>query len=226
MISNIAFAVGGLAIAIALAIAGLTGRTQIGKGLTGMVPNADDIKKFFVSGKFAVGLAIVGLILLYVGYTGIQVRPADVADWGEQHWLWTLIVWGILAALVAAYAPVAARQTIQLIMGVVMIAMFIGIPLMDNNRQAPPVTCPQGSTASTKVCIIDTSWTKPVVPEDYTAAVGKSICYMPAANVEIKKAYGPGGTYWLFRAKMNPKDGTKTKVLLSYRFEKDCPSVL
>lgn len=84
-------------------------------------------------------------------------------------------------------------------------------------KQVEQVTCPDPLVGETRSCFITIEWAKPLSgatagPTSY----GKSLCFFPEKDVEVKKWNNTGGTFWQFRAKQE-------QVSLKYRFMDTCP---
>src|SRR3989344_3759057 len=84
-------------------------------GTTGGAPSApadesDKRSKWFKSNLWSILVVIVGAVLVYWGFN-TQARPADVGSWNQDHWLPLLIIWGILAALIALNATGTTAKT-------------------------------------------------------------------------------------------------------------------
>ena len=77
-------------------------------------------------------LVIAGVVVSYFGvYSPLWKTPRlnEVGSWGQNHWLWILILWGIIAAIVARIAGGAAK-TLQAVLAITMFMLFIGFPVI------------------------------------------------------------------------------------------------
>jgi hypothetical protein len=102
---------------------------------------------WFKSNLTNILLGIIGLVVIGFGLYGSSFKtpgPADVVSWSRQHWLWILVLWGILAALVAVNAKGSVAKTLQWVLAGVMFFLFLGFPLLgwlgvgDDKGSPPP----------------------------------------------------------------------------------------
>jgi hypothetical protein len=80
-------------------------------------------------------LVIAGAVVFFVGIykptTAVWSNPSptSVGGWGQNHWLALLILWGIVAALIALNACGATAKTLQWVATGVVVAMLVVFPL-------------------------------------------------------------------------------------------------
>lgn len=83
-------------------------------------------------GFFAFLLLVAGTAIAYWGvYTSIIESPSfsTLGNWSRYHWLPLLLLWGILAALVAIYGKGWAK-TLQKVLVGTMLLLFVGAPII------------------------------------------------------------------------------------------------
>ncbi len=196
-----------------------------GNGLSGAIPDVSGIKKSLPVLKLMLP-AVIGIVLLYWGYTGIHAQPRDVSTWAQQHWLFVLILWGTLAMFVAIHAPKAAKGTLQWILAIVTAALLIGLPIgttiaeHDRSAARSSITCQNVSAYKTQSCMIGTEWSNEVTLGDGPEADGKNFCIFPM--VQYQKRNEAGTTYWRFKTNVG-------RVAMKYRLfpaGEQCPDVL
>ncbi len=115
-------------------------------------------------------LVIAGAVLVYWGFN-TQVRPADMGSWGREHWFPILILWGVLAALIALNATGATMKMLQKVVAGVMLLLFVVAPVVawiakdgGNEQKLEPVLLMPANGDSPRIR------TKPGYAIDYTGS--------------------------------------------------------
>ncbi|MFA5744774.1 MAG: hypothetical protein WC887_01010 [Candidatus Paceibacterota bacterium] len=85
---------------------------------------------WFKNNLWTVILVLVGVVIFIFGIF-LKKSPdlADVGSWSRNHWLTILILWGIIAGLIALNAGKAAK-TLQAVIATIVFALFIGFPII------------------------------------------------------------------------------------------------
>ncbi|OGM93797.1 hypothetical protein A2935_02675 [Candidatus Wolfebacteria bacterium RIFCSPLOWO2_01_FULL_47_17b] len=99
-----------------------------GATLTAPLPSA---RKFIVVNALSILIVLAGAVVVYWGFN-TQVRPADMGSWGREYWFPLLILWGVLAALIALNAKAlgTTAKTLQKLTAGVMFLLFVVVPVI------------------------------------------------------------------------------------------------
>jgi hypothetical protein len=88
---------------------------------------------WFKSNLANILLGLVSLVVIGFGLYGSLLKTPNLADavsWSRQNWLPLLILWGVLAALVAVNAKGVVAKTLQWVLAGVMFVLYLGFPFL------------------------------------------------------------------------------------------------
>lgn len=111
-------------------------------------------------------VVVVGAALVYWGFQNTQIRPTDAGRLGWTYWLPLLIIWGVLAALVALNSKTlgAAAGVLQWVFAGVMVALLVILPLW-HWVESPSVGASQVARSEIPLASSpQSSWPKLVIP--------------------------------------------------------------
>jgi hypothetical protein len=103
----------------------------VSSATAGASKSQDDQKRSTKRWSIALGLA--GLVIVGFGLYGSSFESPSLvaaAGWVRNHWLWLIILWAIIAALIALNTTGAVAKTLQWVAGSVMVSLFIVFPLL------------------------------------------------------------------------------------------------
>lgn len=90
----------------------------------------DEKREYTIKYFWSILLVLAGGVLVYWGLD-TQVRPVDVGSWSADKWFPLLVLWGVLAGLIALNAKAlgATAKTLQWVVMGAMLALLIAFPL-------------------------------------------------------------------------------------------------
>ncbi len=166
-------------------------------------------------------LVIAGAVLVYWGFN-TQVRPADMGSWGREHWFPILILWGVLAALIALNAEKTVAKTLQKLVAAVMLMLSVGIPAGFWVRDAflPQIICRDVSAHETRSCNLNTAWSTWIKAAEGPSVDGMQVCVTPGGKFEREVMNGTA----FFRFKAD--EGRLVKAYRLFPADVKCPATL
>lgn len=111
---------------------GATAPAAVGTaGVTPVTPSTlgERASEWFMKYLWSILLVIAGIVAVS-WVSNAQVKPADVGSWSWNHPLQLLIVWGVIAAIIALNAGKAAKA-LQWVLAGVMLMLFVGMPIVN-----------------------------------------------------------------------------------------------
>ncbi len=187
-------------------------------------PSLRKMKNFAKENWISIVVFIVGVIAACWGFNNTQFRPEDMGDWSWKYWLPLLIIWGMLATLVAVNSAKLGKAAgvMQNVLMWVMFALLVGLPATFWARDVlkPKIICADATTHETRSCTLNTVWSYWIKIADGPEANGSRLCIGPGVKFERKEMNGT--TFWHFKAE---KDDLPMRYRLFPGAEK-CPAVL
>ena len=181
--------------------------------------SADDLKRYVPW-----LLALAGIAVFYWGLYTPGLRLSQVGDWSSDHWLWLLIFWGIIAAIIALNAKALGTmaKTLQTTAMVAMFLLFLGIPagFWVRDLFLPTIICPDVSAHQTRSCNINTAWSTWIKAAEGPAVDGMQICATPGGQFERTDANGT--TFYRFKT----DGGRLVKAYRLFPANTACPATL
>lgn len=116
-----------------------------------------------------IALVVLALLVLYFGILTPKwetPHPTDVGMWSSSHWFWLLILWGIIAALIALNACGAVAKTLQWVLAGVVVAVLVVFPLWE--LATSPSAPAHATSRPAEIPLVSwprSSWPKLVIPK-------------------------------------------------------------
>jgi hypothetical protein len=211
MTTNMICLLVGIGIGLALVIIAIVTRTETGGAIAGVIPKIGAIIPSIGSRRLLTGLLIIaGAIILYCGiYSQKWETPsmANAGSWSWDHWLWILVLAGILAILIARTAGGMAN-ILNGFLVVAMLMIFIVAPIGgcianygEHGKKSAEATCPDASANEMRTCMVnDKDWSHPILPAGGTPN-GMYLCYSPRAMVLCNSEVMDGTSIYRFKAR-------------------------
>ncbi len=167
-------------------------------------------------------LALAGVAIFFWSLYTPGPRLADVGNWGWDHWLPLLLLWGVLAALIALNAEKTVAKTLQKLVAAVMLMLSVGIPAGFWVRDAflPQIICRDVSAHETRSCNLNTAWSTWIKAAEGPSVDGMQVCVTPGGKFEREVMNGTA----FFRFKAD--EGRLVKAYRLFPADVKCPATL
>lgn len=144
-----------------------------------------------------------------------------VWEFAKNYWLWILVLLAaaMFGTMFVPATPVGLKKGAQLLLGAIAILFFIAAPVGTWIHKAtlPTVTCQDASAQETRSCILNSSWTAPLVPSSSEKVAGMRLCSSPDTGTVSEMKLTRNSVFWRFRA-------TDGDITMRYRLMANCPT--